>query len=244
MREFGTLLDEIFIGLERVSRAEIHRRAVAEDAPAGVIAALDKLPEGEYTQDEVLEAIDVIDAEPGRGVPAGDLTDDDLLGPGAGPARCAAGGAGGGVSAPLPGPRGRPRPPPLGRPRPLTGHRGEGKSRRGKVVPPQVSCCRQPSPVRFRCRPSRPSPAPRPATSSPAGGMRSAGDLPGLGGRRRARPGGAGVAGAGHLAQRSPAGAPRGFGAGRGAARPAVIGRHPCRHGRTVSGRRGGGTGC
>ncbi len=79
MREFGTLLDEIFIGLERVSRAEIHRRAVAEDAPAGVIAALDKLPEGEYTQDEVLEAIDVIDAEPGRGVPAGDLTDDDLL---------------------------------------------------------------------------------------------------------------------------------------------------------------------
>jgi hypothetical protein len=51
------ILDEAFVGLERVSRAEIYRRAVAADAPIEVINALGRLPEGEYSQDEVAEAL-------------------------------------------------------------------------------------------------------------------------------------------------------------------------------------------
>jgi hypothetical protein len=75
----AAILDKVFVGLERVSSAEIHRRAVAEDAPTDVVRALDALPEGEYSQDEVLDAVGLLDAEPGQGVPAGELTDDDLL---------------------------------------------------------------------------------------------------------------------------------------------------------------------
>jgi Family of unknown function (DUF6158)/Protein of unknown function (DUF2795) len=88
MRELAAILDEVYVGQERVSRAEIYRRAVAADAPPEVISALDALPEGEYAQDEVAEAMDDLtgpDAVPGQpaqlgaGVPADQLTDDDLL---------------------------------------------------------------------------------------------------------------------------------------------------------------------
>jgi hypothetical protein len=57
MRDLDGILDEVYVGQERVSRGEIHRRAVAADAPGEVMSLLDALPEGEYTQDEVAEAL-------------------------------------------------------------------------------------------------------------------------------------------------------------------------------------------
>src|SRR4051812_16222659 len=57
------LLDDIFAGHERLSRDEIHRRAVAADLAARDLAALDALPEGEYAQDEVTDAIGTADPD-------------------------------------------------------------------------------------------------------------------------------------------------------------------------------------
>lgn len=83
MREVEALLDEVFTRQERLSRDEIHRRAVAADAPAEVMSALDELPEGEYAQDEVADAVGQLGGEPaptpGAGVPADRLTDEELL---------------------------------------------------------------------------------------------------------------------------------------------------------------------
>jgi hypothetical protein len=82
MDTIAMLLDEIYVGQERVSRDEIYRRAVAMDLPGPVITMLDQLPEGEYAQDEVEEAlaqVGGVQAAPGEGVPAGQLPDEDLL---------------------------------------------------------------------------------------------------------------------------------------------------------------------
>jgi len=57
MHDLNAILDEVYVGEERVSRAEIHRRAVAELAPSALIGALDALPEGEYTHEELTEAL-------------------------------------------------------------------------------------------------------------------------------------------------------------------------------------------
>ncbi|WP_317620698.1 hypothetical protein [Actinoplanes sp. KI2] len=58
------LVDELYAGQERIDRDEIHRRAVAAELPSGDMAVLDRLPEGEYAEDELNEAIALI-AEPG-----------------------------------------------------------------------------------------------------------------------------------------------------------------------------------
>jgi hypothetical protein len=84
VRDVDVVLDEVYVGDERVSRGEIYRRALAAEAPAAVVDLLDALPEGEYAQDEVAEALDQIGgrdqpAEPGMGVPGGRLDNDDLL---------------------------------------------------------------------------------------------------------------------------------------------------------------------
>ncbi len=83
MREVEALLDEVFTRQERLSRDEIHRRAVAADAPVEVMNALDELPEGEYAQDEVADAVGQLSGEPeptpGAGVPSSQLTDEELL---------------------------------------------------------------------------------------------------------------------------------------------------------------------
>jgi hypothetical protein len=82
MRELDAVLEEVFLRQERLSRDEIYRRAVAAQAPTEVVSALDALPEGEYAQDEVAEALEQV-AEPAEmpeaGVPANELDDDDLL---------------------------------------------------------------------------------------------------------------------------------------------------------------------
>ena len=51
------LLDEIYVGQERVTQAEIQRRAVAAEMPAQVLARITAMPQGEYTIDEVAESL-------------------------------------------------------------------------------------------------------------------------------------------------------------------------------------------
>jgi len=58
------LVDELYAGQERIDRDEIYRRAVAAELPSDDMAVLDRLPEGEYAEDELNEAIGQI-AEPG-----------------------------------------------------------------------------------------------------------------------------------------------------------------------------------
>ena len=58
------LVDELYAAQERIDRNEIHRRAVAAELPSEDMAVLDRLPEGEYAEDELNEAIALI-AEPG-----------------------------------------------------------------------------------------------------------------------------------------------------------------------------------
>ena len=82
MRDVDELLEDVYMSQERMTRDDLHRRAVAANLPAEVIVALDALPEGEYAQDEVSEAliqIGDVDAERAAGVAALDLSDDDLL---------------------------------------------------------------------------------------------------------------------------------------------------------------------
>src|SRR5689334_12598259 len=84
MRDPDALLDEVYVGDERISRGELYRRVVATGASAEVVSLLDALPEGEYAQDEAAEALSRIGgadtaAEPGEGVPGGQLDDADLL---------------------------------------------------------------------------------------------------------------------------------------------------------------------
>jgi hypothetical protein len=50
-------LDDVYVGQERLTRGEIHRHATADDLPAGLMARVDALPEGEYAQDEAAEAL-------------------------------------------------------------------------------------------------------------------------------------------------------------------------------------------
>jgi len=85
MRTIDRLLDDLYVGQERMSRDEIHRRAVAAELPPEAISVLDALPEGEYSQDEATAALAQLEpgpAEPasdaGEGVPASELSDADL----------------------------------------------------------------------------------------------------------------------------------------------------------------------
>jgi len=55
--DLRALLDEAYSGQERLTRDEIARRAIAADLPADEMARIDALPEGEYAEDEALEAL-------------------------------------------------------------------------------------------------------------------------------------------------------------------------------------------
>jgi uncharacterized protein DUF6158/uncharacterized protein DUF2795 len=79
MRELDSTLDEVFMRQERLTRDEIHRRAIAADAPVDVINALDGLPEGEYAQEEVAEALYMAPTNLPMGVPPEGLDDADFL---------------------------------------------------------------------------------------------------------------------------------------------------------------------
>ncbi|MFB9185078.1 hypothetical protein ACFFX1_43750 [Dactylosporangium sucinum] len=51
------VLDQAYTGQERLSREEIRRKAIAADLPADALTRVDALPEGEYAEDEVVEAL-------------------------------------------------------------------------------------------------------------------------------------------------------------------------------------------
>jgi hypothetical protein len=51
------LLDDIYHGQERISQAEIHRRAVTAELPAELLTRISALPQGEYAMDEVADLL-------------------------------------------------------------------------------------------------------------------------------------------------------------------------------------------
>lgn len=56
-RELNALLDDIYHGQERVTQAEIHRRAVAAELPAELLSRISALPQGEYAMDEASDLL-------------------------------------------------------------------------------------------------------------------------------------------------------------------------------------------
>jgi hypothetical protein len=56
-RDLKSLLASVYAGGDRLSRDEVRRRAVAADLPAEELTRVDGLPEGEYAEDEILEAL-------------------------------------------------------------------------------------------------------------------------------------------------------------------------------------------
>ncbi|GAB3364846.1 hypothetical protein RMN56_17640 [Micromonospora halotolerans] len=56
-RQLDELLDDIFRGQERMSQADIYRRAVAAELPADLLSRIDSLPEGEYAVDEAADLL-------------------------------------------------------------------------------------------------------------------------------------------------------------------------------------------
>jgi hypothetical protein len=56
-RQLDELLDDIFRGQERISQADIYRRAVAAELPADLLSRIDALPEGEYAVDEAADLL-------------------------------------------------------------------------------------------------------------------------------------------------------------------------------------------
>lgn len=60
-RDLKSLLATAYTGVDRLSRDEIRRRAIAADLPAQELTRIDALPEGEYAEDEVLEALHDVD---------------------------------------------------------------------------------------------------------------------------------------------------------------------------------------
>jgi len=57
LAELDEFLDDIFGALERLSRRDIQRRAIAADLSPEALTRIDALPEGEYAQDEAAEAL-------------------------------------------------------------------------------------------------------------------------------------------------------------------------------------------
>jgi Family of unknown function (DUF6158) len=82
MDRIETLLETLYPGGDRASVGELRRRAVAAELALRYVSALERLPDGEYARVDVLAAFEEVrlpQAEPGSGVPAGQLPDDDLL---------------------------------------------------------------------------------------------------------------------------------------------------------------------
>ena len=55
--DLKSLLATAYAGVDRLSRDEIWRRAIAADLSAVELTRVDALPEGDYAEDEVLEAL-------------------------------------------------------------------------------------------------------------------------------------------------------------------------------------------
>ncbi|GAB3986934.1 hypothetical protein GCM10027615_80340 [Plantactinospora veratri] len=55
--ELDALLDDLYSGQERLTQAEIQRRAVAAEVSAELLTRITALPEGEYAVDEVADLL-------------------------------------------------------------------------------------------------------------------------------------------------------------------------------------------
>jgi hypothetical protein len=64
-RGIGTLLDQVFSTKERVDRTSLLQAAQAATLPQSWMALFEKLPEGEYTHDEALAALDHLQRQEG-----------------------------------------------------------------------------------------------------------------------------------------------------------------------------------
>ncbi|WBB74847.1 hypothetical protein O7602_04695 [Micromonospora sp. WMMD1128] len=56
-RPLDDLLDHLYQGQERISQADIYRRAVAAELPAELLTRIAALPQGEYAVDEVTDML-------------------------------------------------------------------------------------------------------------------------------------------------------------------------------------------
>ncbi|MFU8873496.1 hypothetical protein [Micromonospora sp. SL4-19] len=56
-RQLDELLDDIYHGQERISQADIYRRAVAAELPAELLSRIAALPQGEYAVDEAADLL-------------------------------------------------------------------------------------------------------------------------------------------------------------------------------------------
>ncbi|MFG2108365.1 hypothetical protein FXF50_21435 [Micromonospora sp. AP08] len=56
-RPLDELLDDIYHGQERISQADIYRRAVAAELPAELLTRIAALPQGEYAVDEAADLL-------------------------------------------------------------------------------------------------------------------------------------------------------------------------------------------
>ncbi|WP_319463253.1 hypothetical protein [Micromonospora sp. RTP1Z1] len=56
-RQLDELLDDIYHGQERITQADIYRRAVAAELPAELLSRIAALPQGEYAVDEAAELL-------------------------------------------------------------------------------------------------------------------------------------------------------------------------------------------
>ncbi|MER6756965.1 hypothetical protein AB0I85_18930 [Micromonospora echinofusca] len=56
-RRLDDLLEDLYHGQERISQADIYRRAVAAELPAQLLTRMAALPEGEYAVDEVADLL-------------------------------------------------------------------------------------------------------------------------------------------------------------------------------------------
>ncbi|MEU6077520.1 hypothetical protein [Micromonospora sp. NPDC047074] len=56
-RRLDDLLEDLYHGQERISQADIYRRAVAAELPAQLLTRISALPEGEYAVDEVADLL-------------------------------------------------------------------------------------------------------------------------------------------------------------------------------------------
>ncbi|MCW3838607.1 hypothetical protein ONA70_00645 [Micromonospora yasonensis] len=57
LRPLDELLDDIYHGQERISQADIYRRAVAAELPAELLTRIAALPQGEYAVDEAADLL-------------------------------------------------------------------------------------------------------------------------------------------------------------------------------------------
>ncbi|MDG4828941.1 hypothetical protein O7627_06420 [Solwaraspora sp. WMMD1047] len=55
--EIDDLLDDIYLGQQRLTQTEIHRRAVEAELPADLLTRITAMPEGEYAMDEAADLL-------------------------------------------------------------------------------------------------------------------------------------------------------------------------------------------